>query len=484
VALRTSDRAGKRLTLAAAVLGSAVVFIDQTVVNVALPALQEDLGASLAEQQWVVEAYLLTLASLILVGGSLGDLLGRRRVFVAGVAGFGLASVLCAVAPSAEVLIAARGLQGVAGALLVPSSLAVITATFDPGERGAAIGTWTAGTSAAIAIGPLVGGLLVDTVSWRMVFAINVPVVVACLELTRRGMAELPGPGGRVDVVGGVLAALGLAGPVVALIQQPTQGWGAPEVVAGLVAGGVLLAAFVLWERRHPAPMLPLGIFASRRFAVANAATLAVYAGLGGATFFVALFLQQVGGYSALGAGAALVPVTVLMVTLSRRFGALAERAGPRTLMTAGPIVAGVGLALYGRVDARPDYVTEVLPAVLVFGLGLSMTVAPLTATAMTSAPTGHAGIASGVNNAVARVASLLAIAVIGAVIAAVFTARVGTGGATAGQALRPAAGQEQAAVDAFAAGMGVAGGLVVLGGVVAFAGLRRRVPAPAGRVP
>ena len=405
------DPRAKRLTLIACILGSAIVFVDQTVVNVALPALRDDLDASLADQQWVVEAYLLLLASLVLVGGSLGDLYGRRRIFAIGVAGFGTASLLCAVAPSIAVVIAARALQGAFGALLVPSSLAIITTVFGPDERAAAIGSWTAGTSGAIAVGPPLGGLLVDVFSWRVIFALNVPLVLVCLWLIRRAVPACPGEGRqRIDVPGTLLCVLGLAGPTWALIQGPQLGWSNPDVWIPMFGGIGALIAFVAYERIAPYPMLPLAIFRSRNFAVGNAVTFATYAGLGAGTLFVALFLQQIAGYGALEAGLTLTPITLLLISLSRRFGALATRVGPRLLMTAGPIVAGLGLLAFARMDARAEYLTDVLPATLLFGLGLAMTVAPLTATVLDAADRRHAGIASGVNNAVARVASLLAI--------------------------------------------------------------------------
>lgn len=422
--------ATRRAILAATILGSAVVFIDSTVVNVALPALRADLHATLAQQQWIVEAYLLLLGSLVLVGGSLGDLFGRRRIFAAGLVGFGVASSLCAVAPGAELLIGARALQGLGGALLVPSSLAIITASFEEPARGAAIGTWTAWTSAMIALGPPIGGLLVDTVSWRAVFLLNVPLIAGCLWLTATRLpadppraADVPPP--RVDIVGGALCALGLGGPVFALIRQPDLGWGAPGVLVGLAGGAAALAAFVAWEARHPAPMLPLGVFRARTFTIGNVATLGIYAGLGAATFFLALFLQEVAGYNALQAGLALLPISLALLALSRRAGALSARLGPRWFMGGGPLVAGIGLLLCLRIGADAPYATEVLPAVAVFGLGMALTVAPLTATVLGSAPAAHAGIASGVNNAVARVAGLLAIAVVGAFVAAAFAAEL-----------------------------------------------------------
>ncbi|MTD46247.1 DHA2 family efflux MFS transporter permease subunit [Conexibacter sp. W3-3-2] len=455
----------KRLALLACILGSAVVFVDSTVVNVALPALQEDLDASLAGQQWVVESYLLTLSALILTGGSLGDLFGRRRVFALGIGGFGVTSVLCAIAPTVETLIAARTLQGVAGALLVPSTLAILTEIHrDPHERGAAIGSWTAWTSGAIALGPPLGGLLVDAVSWRLIFAINVPVVAVTLWLTLRhvpALAPRTTDGRHVDVVGSALAAFGLGGVVLGMIEQPVHGWGDPLVWAPLGLGVALLAGFVAYERRTPNPMLPLSLFAERGFAAANATTLTVYAGLGAATFFVALFLQQVAGYDAVEGGLALTPVTLMMVTLSRRWGALAERVGARLLMTAGPAIMAAGMLLYLRVDERGDYLADVLPAVLVFGLGLSMTVAPLTAAVLGAVDDRHAGVASGVNNAIARVAGLLAIAGVGAVV----SGRLGA--ATFGDAA-PAD-----ALDAFHAGMVVSAALLVLGALTALLALR-----------
>jgi EmrB/QacA subfamily drug resistance transporter len=487
----------RRLTLIACILGSAIVFIDQTVVNVALPALREDLGASLAGQQWVVEAYLLLLAALILIGGSLGDLYGRRRIFAIGVAGFGGASLGCAVAPSIEVLIVARALQGAFGALLVPSSLAIITTVYGPGERAAAIGSWTAGTSAAIALGPPLGGLLVDAISWRVIFAMNVPLVLVCLWLIARAVPECPGDREhRIDIPGAVLCVLGLAGPTYALIQQPLLGWSDPSVRTALLGGIGALVAFVAYERRAPDPMLPPSIFRSRNFAVGNVVTLAAYAGLGAASFFISIFLQQLAGYSAFEAGIALLPITLLLIALSRRFGALATRVGPRLVMAAGPIVGGIGMLAFTRVDERGSYVADVLPATLLFGLGLAMTVAPLTATVLQAAERRHAGIASGVNNAIARVAGLLAIAAVGAVVSAQFAAgvdrRLGEPGPAAGTARayvdeareRPLsvpggsvdpvtrAAVRDASVEAFHRGMIVAGLLMIAGGLIALVGI------------
>jgi EmrB/QacA subfamily drug resistance transporter len=420
--------AGNRtLTLVACILGSGMVFLDGTVVNVALPALQEDLGADLAGQQWVVEAYMLTLSSLLLVGGSLDDLFERRTVFAVGVAGFGVTSVACALAPSVEVLIAARALQGVAGALLVPSTLAIIVATFPAAERGGAIGTWTAWAGISTVIGPLGGGALIEAASWRWIFLLNVPFVLITLFLIARAIPHTASarPGARVDWLGGVLCALGLGGTVYALIEQQRMGWSDPAVAAAGIGGIVALVLFVVHERRTPEPMMPLELFRSRNFAVGNFATLTVYAGLGGALFFMTIYLQQVSGYSPIEAGAAFLPFTVLMFLLSRRMGGLADRVGPRLFMGLGPVVAGAGMLLLLRVDESASYAADVLPGVLVFSLGMTATVAPLTAAVLAAVDDGHAGIASGVNNAIARIAGLLAIAVIGAFVASAFASEI-----------------------------------------------------------
>jgi EmrB/QacA subfamily drug resistance transporter len=469
-----ADARVKRLTLVAAILGSSIVFLDGTVVNVALPAIREDLDTGLAAQQWIVEAYLLTLGALLLVGGSLGDLRGRRRVFVAGLIGFGVTSALCAVAPSAELLVAARAVQGVAGALLVPSSLALITATFPGDERGGAIGSWTAWTGMAFVIGPLGGGALIEFASWRWIFAINVPLVLATLWLVRAGVQESMDEESsrRIDYLGALLASLGLAGPVFALIEQPVYGWDDPLVFVPLIAGLALLAAFVWYEDRTDHPMLPLRLFRARNFAVGNAATLTIYGGLGAATFFVVIFLQQVAGYGAVVAGLALLPVTILMWLLSRRFGALSDRIGPRLLMGLGPIVAGIGLIWMGRLGAEVTYATDLLPGVLLFGLGLTATVAPLTNTVLGAVPQHNAGVASGINNQVARVASLLAIAAVGAVVAARFEAVLGPRAADVEPLSGGSAAVEDASVAAYRTGLGVAGGLVVGGGVISLIGI------------
>ena len=405
-----ADRiAPKRLVLLAAIMGSFVAGLDATVVNVALPAIEAELGGGLAGQQWVSNGYLLALGSLILIGGSLGDVLGERRVFSIGVAGFGLASLLCALAPSIEVLVAARVLQGIFGALLAPSSLAVIVSAFPPDERGAAIGSWTAWSGIATVLGPFVGGWLIDAASWRWIFALNVPFVLFTLVLVKVAIPP-PEPGGarrRIDVLGAALCAIGLAGPVYGLIQQPQAGWASVQVLAPILGGVAVLAAFLRHERRTPDPMLPLGLFRRRNFAVGNLQTLAMYGGLSITFFFLVLFLQQVAGYDALQAGIATLPTTLVMFALSKRFGAFADRIGPRLFMGCGPLVAAAGLAWFIRMPAQVDYAVDVLPGLLLFSLGLSMAVAPLTMTVLADADEHNAGIASGINNAMARVAGL-----------------------------------------------------------------------------
>src|SRR3954453_4178293 len=501
----------KRLTLVACILGSSIALLDSTVVNVALPTIQRALGGGLAAQQWVANGYLLTLGSLILVGGSLGDVFGERRVFALGVAGFGVTSLACALAPSIGALIGARALQGVAGALLTPSALAVIVNTFAESERGPAIGSWTAWGAIAAVLGPLAGGGLLAIASWRWIFLINLPLVAVCLALVliaippaRREKAD----GRRVDILGGVLCAAGLAGPVFALIEQPRLGWSSPGVIVPLVAGIALLAMFVAYESRASHPMLPLGLFRRRNFSAGNVETFAMYAGLAILFFFLTIFLQQIGGYSPLQAGLATLPSTLVMFALSRRAGALADRYGPHFFMSVGPLVGAAGMLLLLRIGTPVDYVGEVLPGLLVFSLGLSMTVAPLTAALLAGAE-HEAGIASGVNNAVARVAGLLGTATVGAAVAASFASSIDAhlrhtplGGAaseavrqakrlalgvpdthglpsTTAQAVRHAA--EEASLHSLHLGLGIAAGLLALGGVVGAIGIRnlsREVPA------
>src|SRR5262245_32498805 len=402
-----------RWVLAVAVLGSGLAFLDGTVVNVALPEIGRDLDASTSSLQWILNGYLLTLASLILLGGSLGDRLGRRRIFAIGGAVFPVASLLCAVAPTAQARIPARLPQGIGGALLTPGSLAMIESSFRPGDRARAIGAWSGLGGVATAVGPLLGGYLVDAVSWRAIFLINLPIGIFVLAMAARHVPETRDPTahGHLDLSGAVLAAAGLAGTTYALIEAP-QGMSAVIVLAG--AGGVFaLIAFLVAERRSPNPMMPLELFASRQFTAANLVTFAVYAALSGFFFLFVAFLQISLGYSAVAAGAATLPVTVLMLVFSARSGMLAQRIGPRVPLTVGPLVIAVGLLLLLRIAPGDSYVSAVLPAVLVFGAGLTLVVAPVTATVLAAADEQRSGIASGVNNAIARVAGLLAVAVL-----------------------------------------------------------------------
>ena len=405
-----------RLTLIATILGSSIVFIDSTVVNVALPPIQRDLGGGLAAQQWIVGAYLLTLGSLILVGGSLGDIFGEVRVFTLGVTTFGLASALCALAPNANTLVVFRGLQGIAGALLTPASLAVLTSTFAGHERGAAIGTWTAWSGISTVVGPLLGGWLIGVSSWRVIFLLNVPVAVAtvALALTKLPRDEPRDRSLRVDFVGGLLCAAGLGGIVLGFIEQPRRGWGDPVVAGGLAGGAVLLASFVGWELRALQPMLPLRLFGRRNFSVTNVETFAVYGGLSTWGFFLALFLQQISGYTPFQAGLATLPVTVVLFFLSPYSGALSMRWGPRWFMASGPLIAGGSTFALARLPEQLSYWRDLLPPLLGFAFGLALTVAPLTTTVLSDAGPSDAGVASGVNNAVARIAGLVAIAVVG----------------------------------------------------------------------
>ena len=410
--IRYATASGRWVVLAT-VLGSGIAFLDSTVVNVALPAIDRDLDAGISGLQWTVDAYLLTLSAFLLLGGSLGDLFGRRRIFVYGLAGFAATSLLCAVAPNIGGLVVARALQGFAAALLVPGSLAIISTTFAPGDAGKAIGAWSGLSGVTTAIGPFLGGYLVDAASWRWIFVINLPLAAVAIWIAVRHVPETEPEGGHVDYAGAVTAALALGGLTFALIEGPGRGWTSPSVVLAIAAGAVSLGTFVRTELRHRAPMLPFDIFRSRQFSGANATTLLVYFALGGALFFLVIELQRELGYSALEAGAALIPVTILLLLLSSRAGALATRIGPRLPMTAGPLVAAGGLALMTPVGPGTEYVTGVLPAVVVFGLGLALTVAPLTTAVLAAVPQEHAGIGSGVNNAVARVAGLLAIALL-----------------------------------------------------------------------
>lgn len=393
-----------RWIVLATVLGSSVAMLDGTVVNIALPRIGDALAADVAGLQWTLSGYTLTLASFILLGGALGDRLGRRKVFVWGTIGFAVASVLCGLAWNIEVLIAARVLQGIAGAMLTPGSLALISASIDPRDRGAAIGLWSGLGGVAGAIGPLLGGWLVEVASWRAVFLINVPLAVAVVLVSLRHVPESkdPNPPLRLDVLGAFVVALGLGALTYGLID---------ETILLALLGLVLLGVFVVIEMRSTHPLVPPSLFASRIFTAANLVTFAVYAALGGVFFLLLLQLQLVAGYSPLAAGVSTIPITILMLVLSARAGRWSQRSGPRVPMTLGPVLAAIGLVLMLRIGPDADYLLDVLPGVVVFGLGLSALVAPLTGAVLGSVPTAESGIASGVNNAVARTSQLLAVA-------------------------------------------------------------------------
>ena len=451
-----------RWILAASILATGMAFLDGTVVNVALRAIGDDLDADLADLQWVVNAYLLVLAALILLAGSLGDLLGRRRVFLIGVVWFAVASVGCGLAQDPTMLIVARALQGVGGALLTPGSLSIIQSAFHKDDRAAAIGAWSGMAGVTTALGPVVGGWLVQSASWRYVFWINVPIAVVVVVIALRHVPESRNTdlsGSHVDVTGAALGAIGLGGVTYALIEMSSGG--ALPLVAGVV-GVAALVAFVVSQRREEFPMVPPSMFRSRAFTATNALTLVVYAALGGMTFLLVLQLQVVAGYTPLEAGVATLPITALMLVFSARAGRLAARIGPRPQLTAGPTLTAAGTLLLMMIGSDASYWIDVLPGVLVFGTGLTLMVAPLTATVLAAAPDRHAGVASGVNNAIARTGSLLAVAALPVL--------VGLSGD----------GYEdvQTMTDGYVAGMAVCAGFLVAGALVAFLGLSRTPPA------
>ena len=465
--LRMSTAHG-RWVVTATVLGSGMAALDATVVGIALPTIGRDFHTGVTALQWVVDAYTLTLAGLLLLGGTLGDSFGRRKMFVIGTVWFAVASLLCGLAPNVAVLIAARALQGVGGALLTPGSLAILQASFAKEDRSAAIGAWSGLGGIATAAGPFLGGYLIGAVSWRLVFFINLPLAVAVLAITRKHVPETrsPGPVPKLDVKGAVCISGSLAGLTYGLIAASSDGWGSAPVLVSLAVGVLLGGLFILAEAKEAQPMLPLGVFASRQFSAANAVTFVVYAALGGVLFLVPTVLQVVRGYTPLQAGTSLLPVTVIMLVLSSRSGALAARIGPRLQMSAGPVVLAASLVLFTRIGGAGDYLSAVLPAVLLFGFGVAIIVAPLTSTALGAAPADHAGVASAVNNDVARAAGLIAVAVLPAL-----------AGITGQSYLHPAA-----LAHGFKTAALMAAVFCAAGGVLAAATIRnpaRRVPVP-----
>jgi len=443
----------ERLVLSIAVLASFVTFLDGSVINVALPAIEQELGGGITTQQWVVDAYAITLGTLILLAGSLSDTFGRWVVLKVGLYGFAVTSILIAIAPTAELLIILRGAQGVAGALLVPSSLAIIIATFRGAAQAKAIGTWTGWTSAAFLVGPLLGGLFVDFLNWRLVFAINIlPIAVTLVLVARLGQKNVRPVGGGIDWFGAVLGIIGLGGPVFALIEQANFGWTSPVIYLPFVIGLAALTAFILRQRTVKHPMIPLALFSVRNFSVGNIATTLVYGALALGGFLLTVFLQEVGGFSATAAGLTFLPMTLISIALSATFGALAGKYGPRLFMGLGPILAGVGYLLMLSIEEDVNYWTQVFPGVILFSLGLTATVAPLTAAILGSISPEQSGIGSAINNAISRIAGLIAIAFVGVIVGSQLT------------------------VETFHRGLLVTAVLLIVGGVVSLVGIRNPV--------
>jgi len=443
----------ERLVLSIAVLASFVTFLDGSVINVALPAIAKELGGGLTVQQWVVDAYAITLGTLILLAGSLSDTFGRWVVLKVGLWGFAATSILIAIAPTAELLVVLRGAQGIAGALLVPSSLAIIIATFRGAPQAKAIGTWTGWTSAAFLVGPLLGGLFVDFLNWRLVFAINIiPIAVTLVLIARLGEKNVRPEGGGIDWFGAVLGIVGLGGPVFALIEQANFGWTSPVIYLPFGLGLIALVTFILRQRTAKHPMVPLGLFSVRNFSVGNISTILVYGALSLGGFLITVFLQEVAGYSATAAGLTFLPMTIISIILSSFFGSLAGKYGPRLFMGFGPILGGVGYLLMLGIGEDVNYWTQIFPGVVLFALGLTMTVAPLTAAILGSIAPEQSGIGSAINNAISRIAGLIAIAFVGVIVGA------------------------QLGVESFHRGLFVTAVLLIIGGIVSLIGIRNPV--------
>lgn len=443
----------QRLALVISILASSVAAIDGFIVNVALPAISRELGGGLALQQWSIDAYLIALGSLILVAGSLSDLFGRRRILAIGLVWFGIASLMCAAAPNGTFLVVARVVQGVGGALLVPSSLALIISVFSGETESKAIGTWTAYLSIATVAGPIIGGLILAVASWRWIFLVNVvPIAITLWLLARLDCPDPVRTNTKIDVPGALLCALGLGAPVYALIEKPALGWGNGRVWFPLIAGAALLAAFIWREAHTKQPMLPLSLFKVRNFTYGNLSTLAIYAGLSVSSFLITITLQQIGGFSPFAASLATMPVSIVMFLLSSRFGKLAGRYGPRLFMTTGPLVAAIGFLLMLRLQPHVRYFVDLFPGVLFFALGLSMTVAPLTSAVLGDVKPQQAGVASAVNNAIARIAGLVAIAFVGVITGPLLT------------------------IHGFRRVLITTAILMVVGGAISFVGIRNRV--------
>lgn len=440
----------QKVIILISIFASFVAFLDGFIVNVALPAIERELGGGLTTQQWVVNAYVVTLGSLMLTAGALSDTFGRKKVLTFGLIGFGATSLLCAIAPTAEFLIASRALQGIAGSLLVPSSLAIIISTFSGQQQSKAIGTWTAWTVVAPALGPLLGGFLADSLSWRFVFWVNLlPIAITLWLLHRINLPENKPEKTSIDSVGTALSVVGFGGIVYALTMQPHYGWSSPFIYLPLLLGALALIGFVWYEYKAKHPMVPFDLFKSRNFSIGNIATAAIYGALAVSTFVITIFIQQVSGFSAIAAGIALLPITVMMFSFSQFFGRLAGTFGPRLFMSFGPLVMALGFILLLPLGSNVNYFTDMLPGIAIFGMGLAITVAPLTSAILGSINPQYSGIGSGINNAISRLAGLITIALLGIFMGSHVT------------------------TEGFRASMLFAIGLLVIGGIVSLIGIQ-----------